>query len=225
MSCPSLPFLSAVFVPNVLARRTSLSPGCGKHIYVLFWFFPFHFAVIHHSTATKAENKVPIRLEAMGPFVGKVTPCGHSRELQLQLKKKKENPPNTKGGPADVLHNTTCSHQRPSLQLSARFNWENEPSAEQEHDTHTTQQTSKDTCNRYLNYFTSMRSVVGCSGPVILPMLGEWLNVRVCVTVRVSLCVFLTAKRHRGHWQIAGECSIAGCCVLLSLGSSVTGQG
>ena len=89
MSCPSLPFLSAVFVPNVLARRTSLSPGCGKHIYVLFWFFPFHFAVIHHSTATKAENKVPIRLEAMGPFVGKVTPCGHIRELQLQLKKKK----------------------------------------------------------------------------------------------------------------------------------------
>lgn len=58
-------FLSAAFVPNVLARLTSLSSVCGKHIYVQFSFFLFHFAVIHHSTATKAENKAPVRLEAI----------------------------------------------------------------------------------------------------------------------------------------------------------------
>lgn len=58
-------FLFAAFVPNVLARLTSLGPVCGKHIYVLFSFFLFHFAVIHHGTATKAENKPSIRLEAM----------------------------------------------------------------------------------------------------------------------------------------------------------------
>lgn len=54
---------------------------------------------------------------------------------------------------------------------------------------------------------------------MILLILCEWLNMRVCV----SLCVLLTVKRHHGHWQITWECSIAGCCVLLSLGSSVTG--
>lgn len=61
-------FLFAAFVPNVLERLTSLGPACGKHIYVLFSFFLFHFAVIHHSTATKAENKAHVRLEAMGPL-------------------------------------------------------------------------------------------------------------------------------------------------------------
>lgn len=43
--------------------------------------------------------------------------------------------------------------------------------------------------------------------------------------VRASLGALLRVKRHHGHWQITGECSIAGCCVLLSLGSSVTGHG
>lgn len=41
--------------------------------------------------------------------------------------------------------------------------------------------------------------------------------------VQVSLCAFLRVKRHHRHWQITGECSIAGSCVLLSLGPSVTG--
>lgn len=74
-------FLSAAFVPNVLARLTSLSPVCGKHIYVLFWFFLFHFAVLHHSTATKAENKVPIMLGAMFLFFEQDDTLWPSREL------------------------------------------------------------------------------------------------------------------------------------------------
>lgn len=60
---------------------------------------------------------------------------------------------------------------------------------------------------------------------LILLMLVKWLNTRVCMKVRASLGALLHVKHHHGHWQITGKCSIAGCCVLLSLGSSVTGHG
>lgn len=150
-------FLSAAFVPNVLARLTSLSPVCGKHIYVLFWFFLFHFAVIHHSTATKAENKAPIRLEAM---------CSLWARRHLVVKAENSSPSSKSSKHKrwarwHVLYNATYSLQRASLQLSAILNWENKPLAEQEQSTHITTQTSKDTCNRHLRHFTSMRGWCG----------------------------------------------------------------
>lgn len=114
-------FLSAAFVPNVLARLTSLSPVCGKHIYVLLWFFLFHFAVIHHSTATKAENKAPFMLKAICSLWARWHPVAKAENRGSSW-----NPANTKGGPADILYNATCSHQRASLQLSAILKWENE---------------------------------------------------------------------------------------------------
>lgn len=143
-------FLSAAFVPNVLAYRASLSPVCGKHIYVLFSFFLFHFAVIHHSTLTKAENKAPIRLEAI---------CCLWTRWHLVVKAENHSIVwKTKWGPADitVLYNATCSCQRTSLQVTI-FNWENNPNSEQEQGTYCASQTSKDTCVRYLKYFSRMR--------------------------------------------------------------------
>lgn len=113
-------FLSAAFVPNVLARRTSLRPVCGKHIYVLFWFFLFHLAVIRHSTATKAENKAPIRLEAMCYLWARwhlVAKEGNCSTIW--------NPAYTEGG-ASWQYSATCSHQRSNWQLSSGFNSKNE---------------------------------------------------------------------------------------------------
>ena len=142
-------FFSAAFVPNVLARLTSLSPACGKHIYVLFWFVLFHFCVIRHSTATKAENKAPIMLEAI---------CSLWTRWHLVVKAENRgsswNPAKTKGGPADTMQKL---HQRDDLQLSAMLNLEKEPNSEQEQGTYTTSQTSKDTCNRHLKHFPGMR--------------------------------------------------------------------
>lgn len=57
-------FLSAVLVPNVLARQTSLSPECSKTHLCRSLIFPISFGLIRQSTATKAENQMPIRLEA-----------------------------------------------------------------------------------------------------------------------------------------------------------------
>ena len=147
VSCPSLPFIFAAFVPNVLARLTSLSPVCSKHIHALFSFFLFHFAVIHHSTATKAENKASIRLEAM---------CSLRERWHLVVEAENRG----------TGWNTHMHKRRTSWHLELYnaenqsvniCNLENNPNAEQVRGTHTTLQTSKDACNRYLSYFSTVR--------------------------------------------------------------------
>lgn len=50
-------FLFAPFVPNVLARLTSLSPVCGKHIYVLYIHFSY-FALLWYTTALPPQRKI-----------------------------------------------------------------------------------------------------------------------------------------------------------------------
>lgn len=163
VSCPSLSFLSAVFVPNVLARRTSLSPVCGKTHLCPSLILPISFGLILHSTATRAENKMPIRLEA-------ICSLWYRRHLVVSAENCSVpwNPAYTKGGPADGLYNTSCSLHGGSQQLSASFNWETRPvrnksKARSLTHTHSANSlTSKNTCNRHLKYFTRMRR---CSGP------------------------------------------------------------
>lgn len=146
-------FLSAAFVPNVLARLTSLSPVCGKRIYVLFRCSLFHFAVIHHSTATKAENKAPIMLGAI---------CNLWARWHLVVKMKDccllWDPADTKGGPAETL-----SQPYPAIIGYFKLGLGTLRG--------TTSYVSKDTCNRHLRHFQA----------VILLILGlMWGCVCVC---------------------------------------------
>lgn len=86
--------------------------------------------------------------------------------------------------------------------------------AEQEHGTNPTPQTSKTPATVIWGISQVWEGVLDSS--------NTW-GVTECERASKCLCVWV--KQQHGRWQIVGECSIAGCCVLLSLGSSVTGQG
>lgn len=177
-------------------------------------YFHFsYFILLWYTTALPPKRKIK-PLSGLKPFAS----CEQGDTLWSKLRTAASTETQNEDQPMDstVQCSGTCSCQRTSLQLSAIFNWENN----KRHAHHLTN--LKGQLQQVSEVFLKYEKVLQA---LILLILGKWLNVRVCVQVCVSPCVFLRVKRHHRHWQIAGECSIAGCCVLLSLGSSVTGQG